>query len=84
MKKETPQKKTLAATRNLALKNFIKPAPPFLSLEPTSVLILSLCFILNVVVLHILGRFGSSFGVQTLIGAGALVAALVLGFLVQR
>ncbi|KAI5190936.1 protein transport protein SEC61 subunit beta [Nematocida minor] len=85
MKKELSVKsKTLAGTRNTAIKSFLTTKPSYLTLQPTHVLILSICFIANIMLLHIIGRFGSSIALQTVISAVALVAALVIGYMVQK
>lgn len=85
MKKEHAiKKKTQPTIRNSAIKNFLTTPPSYLTLQPIHVLILSLCFMGNIVLLHIVGRFGSSFGIQTLLSIGALVAAIFLGYLAQR
>ncbi|KAI5162325.1 hypothetical protein NEAUS03_1991 [Nematocida ausubeli] len=85
MKKEQVVKsKTLANTRNEAIKSFLTTKPSYLTLQPIHVLILSVCFIINIMLLHIIGRFGSSVILQTVISVAALSAALVLGYLIQR
>ncbi|KAI5170950.1 hypothetical protein NEFER03_0352 [Nematocida sp. LUAm3] len=85
MKKEHAiKKKTLAGTRNTAIKTFLTTPPSYLTLQPIHVLILSLCFVGNIVLLHIIGRFGSSIGLQSILSGAAIVIALVLGYLVQR
>lgn len=85
MRKELSTKnKTLASTRNVAIKSFLSTKPSYLTLQPTHVLILSICFIINIMLLHIIGRFGSSALLQTVISVVALLAALVLGYLTQR
>lgn len=76
--------KTLAGTRNTAIKSFLAPNPSYLTLQPTHVLILSICFIANIMLLHIIGRFGSSVTLQTIISIVALAGALFLGYIVQR
>ncbi|KAI5185857.1 protein transport protein SEC61 subunit beta [Nematocida homosporus] len=85
MKKEHAiKKKTLAGTRNTAIKSFLTTPPSYLTLQPIHVLVLSLCFMGNIVLLHIIGRFGVPLGLQTVISAIAIIAALVVGYLVQR
>ncbi|KAH9387021.1 uncharacterized protein NEMAJ01_1917 [Nematocida major] len=85
MKKElTVKNKTLAGTRNAAIKSFLAPSASYLTLQPTHVLILSICFIINIMLLHIIGRFGSSTVLQAIISLVALGGAIVLGYLTQR
>lgn len=86
MKKEhaVARRSTLAGSRNAAIKDFLSAPPSHLSLQPMHVLVLSLCFMGNVVLLHIIGRFGSSFAVQALISTVAVAAALVLGYFVGK
>ncbi|KAI5190999.1 protein transport protein SEC61 subunit beta [Nematocida sp. AWRm77] len=86
MKKERSltRKTTLAGTRNSAIKQFLAIPPSHLSLQPMHVLVLSLCFIGNIVLLHVIGRFGSSSVLQIGLSTVAVVAAIVLGYLVGK
>ncbi|KAI5169513.1 hypothetical protein NEIG_01780 [Nematocida sp. ERTm5] len=85
MKKEQIIKsKTLANTRNEAIKSFLTTKPSYLTLQPIHVLILSVCFIINIMLLHIIGRFGSSFILQTIISTIAVITALIIGYLIQK
>jgi len=86
MKKEqiTGRKASLASSRSSAIKEFLTVSSSHLSLQPIHVLILSLCFIGNIILLHIIGRFGSSIRIQTVISIVAVAAALVLGYLVRK
>lgn len=85
MKKDLSVKnKTLAGTRNTAIKSFLTVTPSYITLQPTHVLILSICFIANIMLLHIIGRFGSSVTIQAVISAVALIGALFVGYLVQK
>lgn len=86
MKKEhaLARRTTLAGTRNTAIKQFLTTPPSHLSLQPMHVLVLSLCFIGNIVLLHVIGRFGSSVALQAALSTVAVVAAVVLGYFVSK
>jgi hypothetical protein len=75
MKKTTAvQKKSSSSSRNDALKNFLRPKSSLLTLEPIYVLVLWLCFIGNVILLHLLGRFGGG----SIIFQGALIVITLI------
>lgn len=75
------QKKSFTFSRNDALKNFLKSQPSLFTLQPIYVLVLSLCFIGNVILLHLLGRFGGGSTIfQGVLIAATLAVSLLFGY----
>ncbi|KAI5179543.1 protein transport protein SEC61 subunit beta [Nematocida sp. AWRm80] len=76
--------RTPASVRSSAMKKFLTTQTSYLTLQPIHVLILSLCFIANILLLHIIGRFGSSISIQTIITGIALLVAAILAYVTTK